>query len=155
MVDTIAHAVISWLVFHDFSNETIWLAVLFGMLPDLCSWTIFAFYNIFTRGKLGQPNLKEIPKWAYSLYNYTHSLFVFSLIIFLVYLLNGEIPIYLWSYALHILIDIPTHSREFLPTPFLWPFFDWKFPGIFWGARWFLIFYWVILIISYFIILLT
>ncbi|MEK6890062.1 MAG: hypothetical protein AABW82_03805 [Nanoarchaeota archaeon] len=153
MVDTLAHAVISFIFYHSFPSKTVWLAILFGILPDLLSWTIFAFYNIFTRGKLGQPNLKEIPKWVYSLYNYTHSLFVFLLIAFFVYALNGEIPIYLWAWPLHILIDIPTHSRKFLPTPFLWPFSDWKFPGISWSVRWFFISYWVVLIVSLLFIL--
>ena len=146
MVDTLAHAVISWLVFHELPGKSVWLAVFFGMLPDLCSWTLFAFYNLFTRRKLGQPDLKKIPNWVYSLYNYTHSLFVFLFICFLVYLVNGEIPVFLWAWPLHILIDIPTHSRKFLPTPFLWPFSNWKFPGISWNVKWFFVLYWVILI---------
>lgn len=147
MVDTFAHAVISYIIYHKFPSATVWLAMLFGTLPDLCSWTLFAFYNLFTRGKLGQPDLNKIPKWVYRLYNYTHSLFVFALIAGLIYLFFGEIPVYLWAWPLHILIDIPTHSRKFLPTPFLWPFSDWKFPGISWGTRWFLISYWIILIV--------
>lgn len=152
MVDTLAHAVISFIFYNEFPSNTIWMAILFGILPDLLSWTIFAGYNIFTRGKIGRPNLKEIPKWVYSLYNYAHSLFVFLFIATLIYLVNGEIQVYLWAWPLHILIDIPTHSRKFLPTPFLWPFFDWKFLGISWNVRWFFILYWSVIISSLFFI---
>jgi hypothetical protein len=43
------------------------------------------------------------------------------------------------GWALHILIDIPTHSLRFFATPFLWPLSDYRFNGISWGNRWFML----------------
>jgi hypothetical protein len=31
-----------------------------------------------------------------------------------------------------VLVDIPTHSFAFFPTPFLWPLSTWKFDGWQW-----------------------
>ncbi|HYD02692.1 MAG TPA: hypothetical protein VEC16_00175, partial [Alphaproteobacteria bacterium] len=75
----------------------------------------------------------------------SHSIFVFFAVIGIVYLIYKKIPIYLWAWGLHILVDVPTHTREFLPTPFLWPFFDWYFPGISWGRL--VPIYWTIILI--------
>jgi len=42
------------------------------------------------------------------------------------------------GWMLHILIDIPTHTRRVYPTPFLWPLSDFTIDGISWGRPWFL-----------------
>jgi len=39
----------------------------------------------------------------------------------------------MWAWGLHILMDIPTHSTDFFPTPFLWPFSGYRVDGISWG----------------------
>ena len=112
-------------------------------MPDLLSWTIYLFHNLFTKGfRFGPPNLAQIPHWVFVLYGITHSLFVFGATIGIVYLVLGSIPAFLWAWLIHILIDIPTHSREFLPTPFLWPVSDWYFPGISWGTPWIMALNW-------------
>ncbi|HEY7531274.1 MAG TPA: hypothetical protein VH681_00670, partial [Nitrospiraceae bacterium] len=36
------------------------------------------------------------------------------------------------AWGLHVLVDIPTHSFAFFPTPFLWPLSTWKFDGWQW-----------------------
>lgn len=38
------------------------------------------------------------------------------------------------AWGLHILMDIPTHSSSFFPTPFLWPVSDFTVNGIPWSA---------------------
>jgi hypothetical protein len=37
------------------------------------------------------------------------------------------------AWLLHILVDIPTHSTRFFPTPFLWPISSYEFSGIGWA----------------------
>jgi membrane-bound metal-dependent hydrolase YbcI (DUF457 family) len=37
------------------------------------------------------------------------------------------------AWPLHILVDIPTHSSQFFPTPFLWPVSDFYINGVSWG----------------------
>ncbi len=147
-MDTLAHGLISYLGFGRGKKVKYpLLAVLFGILPDLCSWTIYMFYQFFTNGfALGKPHLTTIPNWVFTLYGISHSIFIFATVILIVYLITKHVPIYLWAWGVHILIDIPTHSREFLPTPFLYPISNWHFPGISWGTSWFMITYWTIIL---------
>ena len=41
----------------------------------------------------------------------------------------------IWSYNIFHRLRKPV----FLPTPFLWPISDWKFPGISWAEPWFMV----------------
>jgi hypothetical protein len=38
----------------------------------------------------------------------------------------------LGAWGLHVLVDVPTHSSSFFPTPVFWPLFSWKFDGWQW-----------------------
>jgi hypothetical protein len=40
------------------------------------------------------------------------------------------------AWGLHILVDIPTHSSAFFPTPFLWPLSDFMVDGVGWSSPW-------------------
>ena len=146
-MDTFAHAAWTYIIFS--STDSPLLAVLFGVMPDLLSWTIYLFYSIFTKGfsSFKRPNVLKVPKWMDFLYGITHSIFIFAATVLIVFLVTGSIPIFLWAWIIHIVIDIPMHSRDFLPTPFLWPFSDWKFPGFSWGQKWFVIANWTAIII--------
>ncbi|MBI3671680.1 hypothetical protein HY249_02705 [Candidatus Azambacteria bacterium] len=74
-----------------------------------------------------------------ALYNISHSLIVFCIVFFAVYLIFKRPVWELGAWLLHILIDIPTHSYKFFPTPFLWPVSNWKYDGFSWGNPTFLI----------------
>jgi hypothetical protein len=157
MVDTFAHGIISYLGFGRNKNikkkdrvKTAWLSVFFGVLPDLSSWTIYLIYRLFNGG-FGRPDPSIVPDWVMTLYGISHSILIFAAVIGIVYIIKKTIPIYLWAWGLHIAIDVPTHSRDFLPTPFLWPVADWYFPGISWGRifwhYWTLILIWIIALV--------
>ena len=115
---------------------------MFGLLPDTISWMPWFFVNLF-QGKFGEPNLSMLPDWIWTMYGVGHSLVLALLIIALFfgisYYKKKELPYFMLAWPLAILMDIVTHSREFLPTPFLWPISAWKFPGFSWGQWWFMI----------------
>jgi hypothetical protein len=92
-----------------------------------------------------------------TLYHLSHSLIIFAGIFLLVWAIRRyrlkirqTLPIggslqktggHFWEmtgWMLHILIDIPTHTRRVYPTPFLWPLSDFTIDGISWGRPWFL-----------------
>jgi len=128
------------------------LAIFFGVMPDLFSWTLYMVYRLIKREKFSRPDIRKVPSWVFFMYGLTHSIFVFGAVSAIIFLITGNMPIYLWAWLIHILIDIPTHSRKFLPTPFLWPLSDWKFPGFSWGQKWFMITNWSAIIIVVLII---
>lgn len=74
------------------------------------------------------------------LYQYSHSLVVFAAVFLVVWVISRRPRWELLGWALHILIDIPSHSIEFYPTPFLFPISDYRFPyGISWANTWYMI----------------
>ena len=139
-MDYFSHGLWSYIFFHRTKKPL--LAILFGLLPDTGSWMIYFFYNLFTRGfTFGKPKLELVPDWVFTLYGISHSLIIsgiISLIIIgLVYHYRQTIFWYILAWPISVIMDTLTHTREFLPTPFLWPVSDWAFPGISWGTRWF------------------
>lgn len=46
-------------------------------------------------------------------------------------------PLALLGWLSHILIDIPTHSRSYYATRFLWPLSDYSISGVPWWTPWF------------------
>lgn len=137
-MDYFAHGIWSYIFFH--RTKKPFYAVLFGLLPDTLSWFIYFVYRLVASDlRLTAPDLGNIPDWVFTLYGLSHSLIISSLVILLVYLIVRKLPIYMLAWPIAILMDIPTHSREFLPTPFLWPISAWYFPGFSWGTRWFMI----------------
>jgi len=74
------------------------------------------------------------------LYQYSHSLVVFAAVFLVVWVISRRPRWELLGWALHILIDIPSHAIEFYPTPFLFPISDYRFPyGVSWANTWFMI----------------
>lgn len=72
----------------------------------------------------------------FGLYELSHSLVVFVPVFALASLLFRRPVWELLGWALHILMDIPTHSAHF-PTPFLWPLSSYEFFGVSWRQWWF------------------
>ena len=99
--------------------------------------------------KFGKPVLDNIPDWVFTLYGISHSLILAALVILAIFLIRKKVPIYIYAWPIAILMDIPTHSREFLPTPFLWPLSDWQFPGISWGNGWFMLVNYILIIAAF------
>lgn len=137
-MDIFAHGLWSYIFF--WKTKKPWKAIFWGEFPDLISWFIYFIYNILLFGfAFGKPNLNSIPSGVFTLYGIGHSLIIIAVVFGLIYLFFRKIPIYMWAWPIHVLIDIPTHARDFLPTPFLWPVSNWHFPGISWGTPWFMI----------------
>jgi hypothetical protein len=114
------------------------MAFAIGMAPDL-----FSFGVLWVAATLGlsptpdfshgTPPESTIPLYVHHLYNVTHS-FVLFLAAFALLWLLAKRPVWeLGAWGLHVLVDIPTHSLAFFPTPVLWPLSDWKFDGWQWN----------------------
>lgn len=149
-MDYFAHGAWSYLAFY--KRKKVWWAVFFGVLPDTISWVPFFIYRLVTQSfGFSKPELVMVPDWVHLLYGFSHSIIICAAVFLIVYLVKGKVPYFMWSWPLlHILIDVPTHTREFLPTPFLWPISEWRFPGISWGTPWFMALNYTLLI-SFFV----
>lgn len=150
-MDIFAHGLWTYAVFH--RKRYAWLAVLFGLLPDLLSFGILFIANL-ANGDLarGRPALDALPTWIFASYNMTHSMVVFGFVLLIAYIITKKWFWPLMAWGLHILTDIPTHSNSFFPTPFLWPLSNYRFNGISWGTPWFMMLNYGALIIVFIVI---
>jgi len=132
------------------------VAIFYGVIPDF-----FAFAPLFfsiVMGLLfgiGQIHLHNLPrpsefepsspdtlaifKITRTLYDVSHSIFVFAAVFLIIWLIFKKPKLEMLGWLFHILIDIPTHSYAFYPTPALWPFWNWRFNGLAWRGLTFLI----------------
>lgn len=127
----------TYVIYH--KSKYLRYALLVSVLPDLLSWGLWMPYTAIS-GVLSlkhKPEPSLVPDWIFTLYGITHSVVVAAIVLTIIYHLFKKIPIYLWAWPINIVVDIPLHTRDYLPTPFLWPISDWKFPGISWSNIYF------------------
>jgi hypothetical protein len=141
-----------------------YLAAFFGVAPDLVSFVPAIVYTVMTglfsttqqSHMAAYANLATASwpiRYAAESYNYTHSLVIFAAVFLIVFALRKGKPYWpLLGWALHILIDIPTHT-DFFPTPFLFPLSEARNPiAITWAEPWFMVINYGALIAVYLII---
>lgn len=138
-MDIVSHGLWGSLAFGRRNGRDFGLAFLIGIAPDLFSfglYTLGTWVGVFDHPdwRSGRhPDPAAIPAFVHMLYDYTHSLVIFLIVFGLVWLIRRRPWWLLGAWALHILIDIPTHSFAFFPTPFLFPVSNYKFDGVSWG----------------------
>jgi hypothetical protein len=136
-MDILSHGLWGAIAFGRKSRASFWLAFVIGLAPDLFSFGIL--WTAATIGLSEKPDFSHgtppestIPLYVHQLYNVTHSFIIFILAFVLLWLLLRRPLWELSAWGLHVLVDIPTHSFAFFPTPFLWPLSTWKFDGWQW-----------------------
>ena len=143
------------------------MAAFWGVFPDLFAFTI-GFVWLFGNLIFGRMSFSDFPRpgevepapqdtlpifrLTSTLYSISHSAIVFLIVFGVVFLILRRPLWELGGWFIHILLDIPTHSYQFYPTPFLWPLSGWKFDGFFWGTPWFLILNYSAIIIAYWLL---
>ena len=119
-----------------------------GVFPDFFAFTI-PFIAMVWRVIVGKADpshwhdhhavLGGFDLAAY-LYQYSHSLVIWAAVFLIVWAIYKRPRYELLGWALHILIDIPSHSIGFYPTPFLFPISEYRFPyGLPWSNIWYMI----------------
>lgn len=137
-MDFMSHGLWGGIAFGRKNRRAFLWAFAFGVMPDILSFGVFSSMHSLGLASgpdwsQGHPPMSEVPAYVHSLYNITHSLFVFALAFVVVFLFTKKIFWPMFAWLLHILMDIPTHSTRFFATPFLWPISDYKFNGVAWS----------------------
>lgn len=144
-MDFISHALWGGIAFGRSGKKLFIISAIISIMPDILSEGI-----MFTLAFLGlpgmpdvtggtHPDITEFPAYAQFFYNSTHSLVFAAIIIIVICLIRRKIIWVLLAWPMHILIDIPTHSLNLFPTPFLYPLSDYRFNGIPWDHPYVLI----------------
>lgn len=119
-------------------------ATFFGVFPDLFAFAlpfVIGFSDVIFNGgaffDIRHHTSFDISPY---LYQYSHSLVIWAAVFVVAWIVSKRPRLELLGWALHILIDIPSHSIGFYATPFLFPISDYRFPyGISWGNQWYMI----------------
>ncbi len=111
--------------------------ILAGVGPDTPFYLTYPVW-VLTRGKavhaLTANDWPDPPEWMETLHHVFHSLPASLVCAVLIRVLSGRWPSRaLRAWALHILVDLPTHSRRRWGPRFLWPFSDFAVDGIPWA----------------------
>ncbi|MGH7826129.1 MAG: hypothetical protein ACREQ7_13260 [Candidatus Binatia bacterium] len=154
-MDVLAHGLWGGLPFGPQGRRKFFAGLLVGMAPDLLSFGLFHVTHpdwIVSRlaGELsGPPALSILPAYVFYSYNVTHSLIVWLVTFFLIWIIKKSPPWLLGAWGLHIVCDIPTHVESYFPTPFLWPFPTPFVNGISWATPSFVIANYLCIITAY------
>jgi len=133
-----------------------WLGALVGVLPDLVIFVPFMIIRIIAGNlQFGKPNINTIPNYIFIGYNFTHSLLIAAIVFGIIYLIKKKVYLFMLGWPIHILLDIPTHTRAFFPTKFLYPLSEFTVNGVNWGTPWFMILNYSLLIITLIMIFLV
>lgn len=129
-MDPLTHALITRKVFG--VSRAPLLASLLPDVPFYATYPAWVIKRGFFKGALEANDWPVAPSWMYTLHHAVHSLPVVAALMACVRLSQGFWPQWGLAWALHILIDIPTHSRRHWAPQFLWPFSPVTVDGVSW-----------------------
>lgn len=116
------------------------LAFMFAVGPDLSSFGALTAIRIATGNfEPGKPSIDGLPDWLFTAYDISHSLVVAGAVWLFLWFTVRWLAVPFSGWLIHIVLDIPTHSRAYFPTPFLWPVSDYTVDGFSWAQGWFMI----------------
>ncbi len=137
-MDIFSHGLWGSISFGRKNRRSFWISFFFGMFPDLVSFGYY-FLGVFLGWYYhpsfsgGHPPPEAIPQIIHTLYQWSHSLVIFTVVFAFMWLLFRR-PVYeMLAWPLHIIFDIFTHTERFFPTPFLWPISDYHLSIINWS----------------------
>lgn len=140
-------------------KRTTWWGIFFDVWPDLFAFGpgfIYVFYHwIFQSGYSLSQSDSMIPlnDLSLKLYNYSHSLIIWGVIVAAIWIYRRRFPWVLLGWALHIGIDLLSHTKEFYPTPWLFPLSDFHINGVSWGTPVFMIINYASLLLVYLLLI--
>lgn len=140
-MDILSHGLWGGIIFGRKNKKSFWVSFVFGIGPDFLSFGILFLERLIRSAftgtwhiRSGKPDLAEIPQYVSGLYDITHSFVIFILVFCIVWVLFKR-PIWeMLAWPFHIFLDLFTHSTEFFPTPYLWPFAFTPINGIPWST---------------------
>ncbi len=108
-----------------------------GILPDVSFYFTYPFW-LAARGGAKEAfqnnDWPAPPKWMITFHYMTHSIPLATVIALVIFAFTKQFPRkFFLAWLVHILIDIPTHSKKQWAPQFLWPISDYAFDGYSWG----------------------
>ena len=80
-----------------------------------------------------------VAAWSYHLHCAMHSALVAGAVTLLLWAVTRSMWLPLLGWWSHLVIDVPTHSATFFPTPIFYPLSERGFDGLAWNTPWFMV----------------
>lgn len=129
-MDPLSHSLITRIAFGRDTG-----ALVAGLAPDAPFYATYPLW-VVSQGRFWRSFEEgawpDAPAWMYPLHHAAHSLPTALTITALTWLRTGELPRWCLAWLVHILIDIPTHSRQYWAPQYLWPLSDQTVDGVSW-----------------------
>ncbi len=155
-MDILAHGLYGGAAFFPQSKRPYFKAFLWGVFPDLIAFGWFfpiLLYRVIVlhapAPSVEPPAPDVFPAAVSLMYSFSHSLVIFGIAFALVWFYFRAPQYEMLAWPLHIVMDIPTHTAAFFPTPFLFPLSSFSVSGISWATPWLFFTYWGVLVILY------
>jgi len=162
-MDTLSHGLWAGALFKAINKKrkkklSVFKAGLWAMFPDLIAFAIpLVIMGVMLLMGL---NLYDLPSGARQVLSYyvgimytvSHSFFIFAFVYASVFLILKRHVWEMFGWALHIIMDIPTHPIDFYPTKFFWPITNYAYGGISWKTPTFMIINVVLLVIVFYVL---
>ena len=162
-MDVVSHAIWGRHLTHGRLNWKV--AAAMAVIPDLLAFVPSAIVQLLSgkpRVEIDETTqTSDLPSIAWQMYQISHSL-VWTFVLFLCiwgaleYIMKKQqrellksgkylqaemkpraaATLLIIPWISHIIIDMPTHTHRFFPTPFLMPFSDFMIDGIMWSTWW-------------------
>jgi len=135
-----------------------------GVFPDLFAFSIpfllVTWHRVFgdesgPRHLFSSVMQEALPPFLQShvLYRWSHSLVIFCLVFGILWYVARRPALTILAWPFHVLMDIPSHRAGRYGTPFLWPISSYKFDGVSWSQRWFMILNYSAITAAFFLLL--
>lgn len=157
-MDIVAHALWTGAVLaavhrrRPLTAQTALMTLALAVTPDLIHLLPMTAWSLFGDGSITQlwhyavalpgqepQTLPIINSLTHHLHCIFHSAIIAGIVSLLAWLVVGRIWIPLLGWWSHIVIDIPTHSADFYPSPVLYPITQRGFDGVAWNTPWFVV----------------
>lgn len=129
-MDPLSHLLITRAIFGP--SRAVLVACLAPDIPFYATYPAWLIRRGQLNGALQTNDWPVAPAWMYQLHHAFHSLPVIAAVMTVARLRWGCWPPWGLAWVVHILIDIPTHSRRNWAPQFLWPFAAVTVDGISW-----------------------
>lgn len=129
---------------HWMTDWTVWVAALFGVLPDVLSLGLPFLPYWFA----GRPHefFRDVGPDIITRYRYMHSLLVALAAAGVLRLVWRPLGVPALAWALHVAMDSVTHGAGKFQTTVFYPLSTWSPNGIrWWEHPWFILAYWLLL----------
>lgn len=137
---------------YSISTPTAQATVALAVMPDLLHMIPVIAWSAFGTGSWSAlvtymgalPGQEPVMPWwvnevSHNLHCFAHSGVVLGVLTLLIWLRTRRIWVPLLGWWSHVIIDVFSHSRDFYPSPVLWPFTREGFDGIAWNSTSFMV----------------